>query len=80
MSFFTISERLLTWLDVERTLKQKTQLWSALPPMISSIDCFSDGMEITYHENIDKIYLWLREVFGVAYEEERQVIHLKISG
>lgn len=27
----TVPERLLTWLDVERVLKQKTQLWSLMP-------------------------------------------------
>ena len=47
MSFFTVSERLLTWLDVERVLKQKTELWSKLPSSIASIDCFADCMEIT---------------------------------
>ncbi|WP_447776506.1 ParA family protein [Pseudomonas chlororaphis] len=79
MSFFTTSERLLTWLDVERTLKQRTQLWSRLPPMISSVDCFSDGMEITYSGSSEEVSLWLQDIFGSAYEKENRLIRLKIS-
>lgn len=79
MNSFTTSERLLTWLDVEKTLKQSTSLWSKLPESISSIDCFSDGMEITYHDAITSVYDWLQTIFGKAYNPASQVISLRIA-
>ena len=33
------AERLLTWLDVERLLKQRTALWTQLPAGVLSVDC-----------------------------------------
>lgn len=44
----TVPERLLTWLDVERVLKQETQLWSRLPEGVHSVDCYHDGMDIAH--------------------------------
>lgn len=79
MSFFTVSERLLTWLDVERVLKQKTELWSKLPSSIASIDCFADCMEITYQGPQTIINHWLQDIFGRAYDAEQQIIHLRID-
>lgn len=80
MSFFTIPERLLTWLDVEKTLKQATFLWTKLPEFISSVDCFSDGMEITYHGPLAPISSWLQEIFNKAYDPELQAVQLRIGG
>ena len=79
MNSFTTSERLLTWLDVEKTLKQSTSLWSKLPDSVSSIDCFSDGMEITYHGAITSAHDWLQTIFGKAYNPASQVISLRIA-
>jgi len=43
-------ERLLTWLDVERLLKQCTVLWTRLPSDVLGVDCFASGMEVRYKE------------------------------
>lgn len=80
MSFFTIPERLLTWLDVEKTLKQHTCLWTKFPEFISSIDCFSDGLEITHQGPITNANLWLQAIFGKAYDASLQVVQLRIGG
>ena len=48
----TVPERLLTWLDVERVLKQKTQLWSLMPEGVQSVDCYHDGMDIAYSADL----------------------------
>lgn len=36
----TIAERLLTWLDVERLLKQRTTLWARLPMSLAGYGLF----------------------------------------
>jgi len=43
-----MAERLLTWLDVERLLKQCTALWTRLPSGVLGVDCFASGMEIRH--------------------------------
>jgi len=79
MNFFTTAERLLTWLDVERTFKQKTELWSNLPPGIHSVDCFYDGVDIAYSATTEVVDGWLKEVFGQAYDLTRKTIRLRIA-
>ncbi len=77
---FTIGERLLTWLDVERFLKQETELWAKLPSYIHAIDCFADGMEIYYSGEETHVSAWLKEVFGhVVYQSEEKYIRLRIA-
>lgn len=72
-------ERLLTWLDVERLLKQRTALWSQLPLGVLAVDCFSDGMEIHHTVEILQVHDWLTRLFGHAYDRERKVICLRIG-
>lgn len=62
-------ESLLTWLDVERTLKEKTLLWQELPSEIYSIQCYSDGMVIIHSSETPatKINEWLESIFGSSY-------------
>ncbi|ELK4900814.1 ParA family protein [Pseudomonas aeruginosa] len=74
----SIAERLLTWLDVERLLKQKTALWSQLPNGVHGIDCFADGMEIRAVEPA-VVEDWLSSVFSQAYDLERNAIRLRIA-
>ncbi|ALZ75679.1 ParA family protein [Rheinheimera sp. F8] len=72
------ASRLLTWLDVERTLKQSTSLWTQLPDYVLGIDCFSSGMEIRHTpESASKVEAWLGQVFGRSYHQ--QAIKLRIG-
>jgi len=74
------SERLLTWLDVERLLKQRTALWSQMPPGVLGVDCFSSVMEIRYAPGaVDSVDTWLSQVFGRAYLREQSAIQLRIG-
>lgn len=74
------TERLLTWLDVERLLKQRTALWTQLPSGILGIDCFSSGMEVRHAIGSESIIVgWLAQVFGRAYLRERSAIQLRIG-
>lgn len=75
----TITERLLTWLDVERRLKQATALWSRLPAGVYAIDCFADGMEILHTSEASIVENWLAGLFGHAYDREQKVIRLRIG-
>src|SRR5690606_10007818 len=74
------AERLLTWLDVERLLKQRTVLWSQLPSGVLGVDCFASGMEIRHTEGADDaIGTWLAQVFGRAYLQKQPAIQLRIG-
>lgn len=75
----TVAERLLTWLDVERLLKQRTALWSRLPDGVHSIDCFADGMEIRHAAEANAVEDWIASVFSNAYDRERKAIRLRIA-
>lgn len=80
MSFHTYAaERLLTWLDVERLLKQSTALWTHLPTGVLGIDCFSSGMEVRYVGDESVVDNWLCQVFGAAYQRDRRAIRLCIQ-
>lgn len=74
------TERLLTWLDVERLLKQRTALWTRLPAEVLGIDCFSSGMEIRHTVGSDAIVeTWLTQIFDRAYLREQSAIQLRIG-
>lgn len=73
------AERLLTWLDVERSLKQRTALWTQLPAGVLSVDCFASGMEVRHFADADKVDNWLSHVFGHAYRREHRSICLRIG-
>lgn len=79
MNSFTTPERLLTWLDVEKTLKHSTNLWSKLPDTVSSIDCFSDAMEITHSGPVTIVSDWLQTIFSKAYDPDLKAVHLRIA-
>lgn len=73
-------ERLLTWLDVERLLKQRTALWTHLPSGVLGVDCFASGMEIHHAAGADvAVGAWLAQVFGRAYLLEESAIQLRIG-
>jgi len=73
------TERLLTWLDVERLLKQQTTLWSRLPEGIQGVDCFPDSMEIRHAADPAQVDRWLNDLFGHAYQREPRAIRLRIG-
>lgn len=72
-------ERPMTWLDVERLLKQRTALWSQLPQGVLAVDCFADGMEIRHAIDDSQVHDWLTGLFSHAYDRERNVICLRIG-
>lgn len=76
----SIAGRLLTWLDVERLLKQSTELWTQLPRYILGVDCFADGMEVRHTpESIHDVDVWLGKIFGRAYLHDPRAIQLRIG-
>jgi len=73
------SLRLLTWLDVERLLKQRTHLWHQLPEGIAALDCFAAGMDVYYSGAEAQVDEWLSEVFGRYYLAAERQIQLQIG-
>lgn len=74
------AERLLTWLDVDRLLKQRTVLWTQLPSGLLGVDCFSSGMEIRHTAGSEPVVdTWLAQMFGRAYLREQSAIQLRIG-
>lgn len=74
------AEHLLTWLDVERLLKQRTALWTRLPAGVLGVDCFSSGMEIRHAAGAEvAIATWMTQMFGRAYLPEQSAIQLRIG-
>lgn len=73
------AERLLTWLDVERLLKQRTALWARLPEGVLSADCFASGMEVRHVADAESVDNWLSHVFGQAYQRDHRSIRLRIG-
>lgn len=75
-----MAERLLTWLDVERLLKQRTTLWTRLPPGVLGLDCFASGMDIRHSiGSAEEVDQWLEKIFGRAYMRESRTIQLRIG-
>lgn len=74
-----MTERLLTWLDVERLLKQRTALWTRMPHTVLGVDCFASGMEIRHTGDAGKLDDWLAEMLGRAFQRESRIIQLRIG-
>jgi cellulose biosynthesis protein BcsQ len=75
-----VVERLLTWLDVERLLKQRTALWTRLPASVLGVDCFASGMEVRHAPGASQqVDTWLAHIFGRAYVLESRSIQLRIG-
>lgn len=75
-----LAANLLTWLDVERLLKQYTALWTRLPQRIVGVDCFADGMEIRHApEATHEVDAWLEKIFGRAFLRDPRSIQLRIG-
>ena len=67
MFYLNTPERLITWLDVERTLKEETRFWKKLPEGIHAVDCYQDEMIISHSCEELKIRVWLTHIFGKAF-------------
>lgn len=80
MTYLNVSERLLTWLDVERTLKQATQLWTHLPEGVHAVECYHDGVEISHSATEDAVKQWLQGVFGKAFSGDDLQLTLRAGG
>lgn len=74
----TVADRLLTWLDVERILKQETQLWSRLPEGVHSVDCYHDAMDIAHSCSAENIQEWLQGLFGKALSTASGELELRL--
>lgn len=77
MTYLTVAERLLTWLDIERVLKEKTQLWSQLPEGVHWVDCYADGMDIAISCEEQPVQAWVFSIFGKAFNAESMQISLR---
>ncbi|MCE2717910.1 MAG: ParA family protein [Dolichospermum sp.] len=73
--------KLLTWLDIRRIFRRKTNYGTNLPENIVSIRCFSDAVEINIADEnfINKVNDVLKEWFGDWYDEEESVIRFDIG-
>ncbi|MFN5955113.1 MAG: ParA family protein [Dolichospermum sp.] len=73
--------KLLTWLDIRRIFRRKTNYGTNLPENIVSIRCFSDAVEINIADEnfINKVNDVLKEWFGDWYDEEEFVIRFDIG-
>ena len=73
--------KLLTWLDIRRIFRRKTNYGTNLPENIVSIRCFSDAVEINISDEnfINKVNDVLKEWFGDWYDEEESVIRFDIG-
>jgi cellulose biosynthesis protein BcsQ len=75
------SLRLLTWLDVRRTIYRETNYGTKLPEGIVRIRCFSDALEIGLinEENKENAVNTLKQWFKDWYQEEQSVIQLDLD-
>ncbi|OUL21962.1 hypothetical protein BV372_31030 [Nostoc sp. T09] len=75
------SLRLLTWLDVRRTISRKTNYGSKFPEGVVRIRCFSDALEIgiSNEENRVNAENALKEWFGDWYQEDESIIELDLG-
>ena len=72
---------LLTWLDVERRLREATHGFFHFPEYIVSIDCYADGAEIILTDSKNKadLHNWLAKHFGNALDEQENILNLNIG-
>lgn len=80
MNYLTVTERLLTWLDIERVLKEKTQLWSSLPEGVHWVDCYNDGMDVAHSCEPQNVQAWLGNIFGRSLNSDNMQISLRAGG
>ena len=79
MNYWTVRERLLTWLDVERVFKQATELWTQMPEGVHAVRCYSDGVEIEHAAEPEAVSAWLAELFAQAWDARQKCLRLRIG-
>lgn len=70
--------KLLTWLDIRRTIRTKTNYGTNLPDGVVKIYCYSDALEI-YFRNRENAVIALKEWFKDWYQEEESVIQFDLG-
>lgn len=67
--YLAMDDRLITWVDVQETLFDRTNNGTQLPPELCGLQCYWDGLHLLYkNANAPKtIESWLQDVFGPAY-------------
>ena len=70
--------KLLTWLDIRRTIRTKTNYGTNLPDGIVKIYCYSDALEI-YFRNRENAVIALKEWFKDWYQEDESVIQFDLG-
>jgi cellulose biosynthesis protein BcsQ len=70
--------KLLTWLDIRRTIRTKTNYGTNLPDGIVKIYCYSDALEI-YFRNRENAVIALKKWFKDWYQEEESVIQFDLG-
>jgi cellulose biosynthesis protein BcsQ len=75
------SPKLLTWLDVKRTIGHKTNYGTKLPEGVVKIRCYSDALEIYLisDQNRKNAEDALKEWFKDWYQEESSVIYFTLG-
>lgn len=75
------SLKLLTWLDVRRTICRQTNYGSKLPEGVTRIRCFSDAVEIGLisETSINNTKNTVKSWFGDWYQENDSLIQLDIG-
>lgn len=83
MTYFEFNKHapLITWLDVERRFREMTCGFAMLPDFVTTIDCYSDGAEITLidSEAEAQLHPWLANGFGNSLDENKNTLVLRIG-
>lgn len=78
---FNKHDPLMTWLDVERSFREMRCGVNKFLNSISTIDCYSDGAEITLvsDEYEIELHAWLADGFGNSLDENDNILTLRID-
>lgn len=80
MTIEYLQAMILTWLDVERRLKEGTAGFTEFNYGISNIQCFADGAEIEYvGKNNEQAKIWLRQIFVGSISDDCNHVILQIG-
>lgn len=79
MIYSSANNRILTWLDVQRIIKEDTLNGTSYPSFILSADCYSNVLEVGYSETEQQVDQWLENLFGIAYDKDTRNISLLIG-
>ncbi|MGT3353173.1 KGGVGR-motif variant AAA ATPase [Yersinia enterocolitica] len=73
--------KLLTWLDVERKIKEHSNNKTEYIDEVGAIYCYANEMEIEYSGDIQNVINWLGDIFGRSFiNEDSSYIKLDLGG